>query len=60
MRRRALFRHTKTDSDYQAVLDYALSQGIALPDVAQRAEDNQQLIDFKATGKWDTTDVGKD
>ena len=40
------------DADYQAVLDYATAQSIALPDAAQQSIDNQLLIDYKATGAW--------
>ena len=40
------------DTDYQAVLDYATAQAIALPDATQQSIDNQLMIDLKATGKW--------
>jgi len=40
------------DADYQAVLDYATAQAIALPDATQQQIDNQLMIDLKATGKW--------
>ena len=40
------------DADYQAVLDYATTNAIALPDSAQQDLDNQLMIDLKATGKW--------
>jgi hypothetical protein len=45
------------DSDYQAVLDYATANSIALPDQAQQDIDNQLLIDYKATGAWAKDDV---
>jgi len=40
------------DADYQAVLDYATTNAIALPDASQQSIDNQILIDYKATGAW--------
>jgi len=40
------------DTDYQALLDYATANAIALPDATQQSIDNQLLIDYKATGAW--------
>jgi len=45
------------DADYQAVLDYATAQSIALPTSTQQDIDNQLLIDYKATGAWAKDDV---
>jgi len=45
------------DVDYQAVLDYATSQSIALPTSTQQDIDNQLLIDYKATGAWAKDDI---
>ena len=44
------------DSDYQAVLDFAIANSIGLPTAAQQEIDNQVLIDYKATGAWDLDD----
>jgi len=45
------------DPDYQAVLDYASGNFIALPDAAQQDIDNQFIINYKASGAWDLDDV---
>jgi len=45
------------DVDYQAVLDYATTNSIALPTTTQQDIDNQFIIDYKATGAWDKDDV---
>lgn len=45
------------DSDYQAVLDYATANSIALPTTTQQDLDNQFIIDYKASGGWDLDDV---
>ncbi len=39
-----------TDSDYQAVLDYATTQGYTLPSAAQQTLQNQLVLDMKAAG----------
>jgi hypothetical protein len=44
------------DPDYQAVLDYATANAIPLPDDAQKAEHNQRVLDWKASGFWSTRD----
>jgi len=43
---------TGLDASYQAVLDYATTNAIALPDSAQQTIDNQLMIDYKATGAF--------
>ena len=40
------------DADYQAVLDYATTQGYTLPSESQRAVQNQLVVDLKAAGVW--------
>jgi len=45
------------DPDYQAVLDYAAGNFIALPNAAQQDIDNQLIINYKASGGWDKDDV---
>lgn len=44
------------DVDYQAVLDYAESNSIAIPDDAQKNIDNDLIIAYKATGAWSKRD----
>lgn len=41
------------DVDYQAVLDYATTQGFTLPSESRQMLDNQLIIDLKAAGVWD-------
>ena len=38
------------DPDYQAVLDYATANGIALPSNTKKTSDNQRVLDDKASG----------
>jgi len=45
------------DPDYQAVLDYAAGNFIALPDAAQQDLDNQVMIGLKNSGGWAKNDV---
>lgn len=45
------------DPDYQAVLNYATSLGYTLPSVAQRAKQNQLMLDLKAGGIWSKLDT---
>jgi hypothetical protein len=40
------------DADYQAILDYATTQGYTLPSASQRILQNQLMIDLKAAGIW--------
>ena len=45
------------DTDYQAVLDYATTQGYTLPSDSQKLLQNQLLIDLKTAGVWDKLDT---
>ena len=45
------------DADYQAVLDYATSQGYTLPSAGQQTLQNQLLVDLKAGGVWNKLDT---
>lgn len=45
------------DSTYQAVLDYATTQGYTLPSDEQKLLQNQLLIDLKDAGVWDKLDT---
>lgn len=45
------------DPDYQAVIDFAIANSVALPTADQQAIDNQLIIDYKATGGWAKDDV---
>ena len=38
------------DPDYQAVLDYATTQGYTLPSASQQTAQNQLVLDLKAAG----------
>jgi hypothetical protein len=40
------------DADYQAVLDYATTQGYTLPSSGQQVLQNQLVLDLKAGGIW--------
>jgi len=40
------------DSDYQAVLDYATTQGYTLPSASQQLLQNQLVVDLKDGGIW--------
>jgi len=53
----ATIRGQGVDPDYQAVLDFAVSQGITLPNGTQQNIDNQLLIDYKSEGLWNLDDV---
>jgi hypothetical protein len=44
------------DPDYQAVLDYATTQGYTLPSPSQQIIQNQLVLDLKAAGVWDKLD----
>jgi hypothetical protein len=46
-----------TDPDYQAILDYATTQGYTLPSVGQQALQNQLVVDLKAAGVWSKLDT---
>jgi hypothetical protein len=45
------------DADYQAVLDYATTQGYTLPSAGQQTLQNQLLVDLKAGGIWSKLDT---
>ena len=45
-----------TDPDYQAVLDYATANAIALPTADQQAVHNARLLSWKSAGIWATRD----
>ena len=45
------------DADYQAVLNYATTQGYTLPSDEQKLLQNQLVIDLKAGGVWDKLDT---
>jgi hypothetical protein len=51
---------TTYDSDYQAKLDYATANSIPLPSTAQSDIYNQRLVDFKANGGWEKSNVVAD
>lgn len=44
------------DPDYQAVLDYATTQGYTLPSEAQQTLQNQLVLDLKSAGVWSKLD----
>jgi hypothetical protein len=45
------------DADYQAVLDYANTQGYTLPSAGQQTLQNQLVVDLKAGGIWSKLDT---
>jgi hypothetical protein len=45
------------DADYQAVLDYATTQGYTLPSSGQQALQNQLVVDLKDAGIWSKLDT---
>ena len=45
------------DSDYQAVLDYATTQGYTLPSPSQQLLQNQLVVDLKDGGIWSKLDT---
>lgn len=45
------------DSDYQAVLNYAISQGYTVPIIDYRAVENDWMIAYKASGAFAKDDV---
>jgi hypothetical protein len=46
-----------TDPDYQAILDYATTQGYTLPSAGQQTLQNQLVVDLKAAGVWSKLDT---
>jgi hypothetical protein len=45
------------DADYQAVLNYATTQGYTLPSAGQQTLQNQLVVDLKAGGVWSKLDT---
>jgi len=45
------------DADYQAVLDYATTQGFTLPSAGQQTLQNQLVLDLKSAGVWTKFDA---
>jgi hypothetical protein len=45
------------DADYQAVLNYATTQGYTLPSAGQQTLQNQLVVDLKAGGIWAKLDT---
>ena len=45
------------DADYQAVLDYATTQGYTLPSASQQILQNQLVVDLKDGGIWSGLDL---
>jgi hypothetical protein len=45
------------DADYQAVLDYATTQGYTLPSAGQQTLQNQLVVDLKSAGIWSKLDT---
>jgi len=45
------------DADYQAVLDYATTQGYTLPSSGQQTLQNQLVVDLKDAGVWSKLDT---
>jgi hypothetical protein len=45
------------DADYQAVLNYATTQGYSLPSASQQILQNQLVIDLKTGGIWSKLDT---
>jgi hypothetical protein len=45
------------DTDYQAVLNYATTQGYTLPSAGQQTLQNQLVVDLKAGGVWSKLDT---
>jgi hypothetical protein len=46
-----------SDADYQAVLDYATTQGYTLPSASQQLLQNQLVVDLKDGGIWSKLDT---
>jgi len=45
------------DPDYQAILDYATTNGYTKPNSATQILQNQLVLDLKSSGAWDILDV---
>ena len=50
-------QNSSFDADYQAVLNYATTQGYTLPSASQQIIQNQLVIDLKAGGIWNKLDT---
>jgi hypothetical protein len=48
---------SSVDPDYQAVLNYATTQGYTLPSASQQTLQNQLVVDLKAAGVWSKLDT---
>jgi hypothetical protein len=48
---------TGIDADYQAVLNYATTQGYTLPSAGQQILQNQLMLDLKSAGVWSKLDT---
>jgi len=48
---------TSFDADYQAILDYATTQGYTLPSSGQQVLQNQLVVDLKDAGVWSKLDL---
>src|SRR6056297_1810555 len=45
------------DPDYQAILDYATTEGYTLPSAGQQTLQNQLVVDLKTAGVWSKLDA---
>ena len=45
------------DADYQAVLNYAITEGYTLPSAGQQVKQNQLVLDLKLAGAWSRLDT---
>ena len=45
------------DSSYQAILNYATSQGFTLPSFSGQTKQNQLVVNFKSAGIWNDLDI---
>ena len=45
------------DADYQAVINYAITQGYTLPSASQQTKQNKLLVDLKNGGIWSHLDT---
>jgi hypothetical protein len=50
-------QNSSFDADYQAVLNYATTQGYTLPSASQQIIQNQLVIDLKSAGVWNKLDT---
>jgi hypothetical protein len=48
---------TPPDSDYEAILSYATTQGYTLPSAGQQVLQNQLVVDLKSAGVWSKLDT---